>query len=101
VHWEKTPLTDWPVTVVWLAATLTLAFLMVSRVRYYTFKTLDLRRRRPYVTIILIGLIIWAIVFYSEPVLLAIALTYALSGVLQQIPSKGRPGPPASKEVQV
>ncbi|MCL5006446.1 MAG: CDP-diacylglycerol--serine O-phosphatidyltransferase [Acidobacteria bacterium] len=101
VHWEKVPLTDWPVTVVWLAATLALAFLMVSRVRYFTFKTLDLRRRRPYVTIILIGLIIWAIVFYSEPVLLVIALTYALSGVIQKIPGKARPSPPAPKEVHV
>ena len=101
VHWEKTPLTDWPITVIWLAAALALAFLMVSRVRYYTFKTLDLRRRRPYVTIILIGLIIWAMVFYSEPVLLTIALTYALSGVLQQIPSRGRPSPPAPREVRV
>ena len=101
IHWEKTPLTDWPITVIWLAATLALAFLMVSRVRYYTFKTLDLRRRRPYVTIIVIGLIVWLIVFYSEPVLLIIALTYALSGIIQRIPSKPRPSPPAPKEVPV
>jgi len=99
VHWEKTPITDWPITVIWLVATLALAFLMVSRVRYYTFKTLDLRRRRPYVTTILIGLVIWAIVFYSEPVLLTIALTYALSGIIQRMPGKTRPSPPAPKEV--
>ena len=100
VHWEKTPLTDWPVAIVWLVATLALAFLMVSRVRYYSFKTLDLRRRRPYVYIILIGLIIWLVVFYSEPVLLIIALTYALSGIIHRIPGKGRPIPPAPKEVR-
>lgn len=100
VHWEKTPLTDWPVTIVWLVATFALAFLMVSRVRYYSLKTLDLRRRRPYVTIILLGLIVWAVVFYSEPVLLIIALTYALSGVILRIAAKGRPIPPAPKEVR-
>ena len=100
VHWEKIPLTDWPIALIWLAATLALAFLMVSRVRYYTFKTLDLRRRRPYVTIILIGMIIWAIVFYSEPVLLILALTYALSGILHEIPFRGRPRPPAPAEVR-
>jgi CDP-diacylglycerol---serine O-phosphatidyltransferase len=100
VHWEKAPLTNWPVALVWLAASFALAFLMVSRVRYYAFKTLDLRRRRPYVTIILIGLIVWLIVFYSEPVLLVIALTYALSGILLRISAKGHPTPPAPKEVR-
>ncbi len=100
VHWEKMPITDWPITVVWLVAALALGFLMVSRVRYFTFKKLDLRRRRPYVTVILIGLIVWLIVFYSEPVLLIIALTYALSGVIQRFPGKHRPGPPPPQEVQ-
>jgi CDP-diacylglycerol---serine O-phosphatidyltransferase len=100
VHWEKTPLTYWPVAVVWLLATLGLAFLMVSRVRYHSFKSLDLRRRRPYVTIIFIGLIIWAILFYSEPVLLIMALTYALSGLINEIPSRQRSSPPASEEVK-
>ena len=99
VHWEKTPLTYWPVAVVWLLATLGLAFLMVSRVRYYSFKSLDLRRRRPYVTIIFIGLIIWAILFYSEPVLLIMALTYALSGLINEIPGRQRSSPHASEEV--
>ncbi len=96
VHWQKDPLTFWPLSVVWLLATLGLAFLMVSRVRYYSFKALDLRRRRPYVTIIFIGLIIWAIVFYSEPVLLVLALTYALSGVAYQLSSRPRPSPSAA-----
>ena len=77
-----------------------LAFLMVSRVRYYSFKALDLRRRRPYVTIIFIGLVIWAVIFYSEPVLLILALTYALSGLVHQIPTRSRPSPPAPEEVK-
>jgi CDP-diacylglycerol---serine O-phosphatidyltransferase len=100
VHWQKTPLTYWPFAVVWLLAGLGLAFLMVSRVRYHSFKALDLRRRRPYVTIIFIGLVIWAILFYSEPVLLIMALTYALSGPINEIPSRHRPSPPASEEVK-
>lgn len=101
VHWEKVPLTFWPFALLWLVTALGLAFLMVSRVRYYSFKSLDLRRRRPYVTIILIGLIVWAVVFYSEPVLLILALTYALSGIVQQIPTRSHPTPPAPEEVKV
>jgi CDP-diacylglycerol---serine O-phosphatidyltransferase len=100
VHWEKTPLTYWPVAVVWLLATLGLAFLMVSRVRYYSFKSLDLRRRRSYVWVIFIGLVIWAILFYSEFVLLIMALTYALSGLINEIPGRQRSSPPASEEVK-
>ncbi len=100
VHWQKAPLTYWPIALGWLAVTLGLAFLMVSRVRYYSFKALDLRRRRSYVNIIFIGIVILAIFFYSEPVLLILASTYLLSGLIHEIPSKSRPGPPASDEVK-
>jgi CDP-diacylglycerol---serine O-phosphatidyltransferase len=100
VHWQKAPLTYWPLSVGWLVVTLGLAFLMVSRVRYSSFKALDLRRRRPYVTIIFIGIIIWAILFYSEPVLLILALTYMLSGLIHEIPGRSRPNPPAPREVK-
>jgi len=99
VHWWKDPVNDWVFGVVWLAVVAVLAFLMVSRVRYYSFKALDLRRRRPYVSIIIIGLIVWAIWAFSEPVLLTIALTYLLSGPIERLTSKLRPPPPEPKEV--
>jgi len=73
--------------------------LMVSRMRYYSFKTIDLRRRRSYIAIILVGLVVWGIWVYSEPVLLTIAVSYALSGIVLRIASKFRPHPPASEEV--
>jgi phosphatidylserine synthase len=72
---------------------------MVSRMRYYSFKTLDLRRRRSYLAIIVIGLIIGGIWIYSEPVLLTLAITYAISGIVLRIVSKIRPHPPAPEEV--
>ncbi len=99
VHFAKNPLDDWVREIVWLLALAVLAFLMVSRMRYYSFKALDLRRRRPYFAIIFIGLIVWAIWAYSEPVLLFIALTYALSGPAGRLTSKIRPQPPAPEEV--
>ena len=101
VHWQKDPITYWPLALVWLIVTLGVAFLMVSRVRYYSFKALDLRRRRSYVTIIFIGLIILAIFFYSETVLLILALTYAISGLIHEIPGKSHSSnPPAAEEVK-
>jgi CDP-diacylglycerol--serine O-phosphatidyltransferase len=96
VHWAKYP---GFFGALWLAVVAVLAFLMVSRVRYYSFKALDLRRRRPYVSIIIIGLIVWAIWAFSEPVLLTMALTYVLSGPIERLTSKLRPPPPEPKEV--
>jgi CDP-diacylglycerol--serine O-phosphatidyltransferase len=99
VHWAKFPLSNWIYGILWLAVVAVLAFLMVSRVRYYSFKALDLRRRRPYVAIIVIGMIVWAIWAFSEYVLLTIALTYALSGPVERLTSRLRPPPPEPKEV--
>ena len=99
VHWIKYPVYDWPFGVVWLGVIGILGLLMVSRIRYYSFKSFDLRRRRPYVTIIIIGLIVWGIWAFSEPVLLTIALIYALSGPIARLTSRFRPHPPAPEEV--
>ncbi|MBZ5513554.1 MAG: CDP-diacylglycerol--serine O-phosphatidyltransferase [Acidobacteriia bacterium] len=99
VHWAKDPVNDWTFGVGWLGVVAILSFLMVSRLRYPSFKTLDLRRRRPYVAIILIGLVVWAIWAFSEPVLLTIALTYGLSGPVARLTSRFRPHPPAPEEV--
>ena len=99
VHWAKDPVTDWTLALAWLAVIGVVALLMVSRVRYFSFKAIDLRRRRPYVTIVIIGLIVWAVWAFSEHVLLTIALTYGLSGPLGRILSRIRPQPPAPEEV--
>ncbi len=99
VHWQKTPLSVWEIAVGWLLVVSVLAFLMVSRMRYYTFKTVNLQRRRSHLAIIFIGLIVVGIALFSEPVLLTMALTYGLSGIVLRIISKFRPHPPAPEEV--
>jgi CDP-diacylglycerol---serine O-phosphatidyltransferase len=99
VHWTKNPLDEWIHGAVGLGLMAILAYLMVSRVRYYSFKAVNLRQRRPYVAIIALGLIVWLIAAYSEPVLFTLALTYLLSGPLSRIISRWRPQPPAPKEV--
>ena len=96
VHWAKYPVNDWPYGVAWLAVVGLVSFFMVSRLRYPTFKSIDLRRRRSYMVIILIGITVYAIWAYSEYVLLVIAVTYALYGPAARIASKVRPHPPAA-----
>ncbi len=76
------PLFWWPWALFWLAIFLATSLLMVSRWRYYSFKDIDLRRRRRFVTVISIATLVAAIWFYSEPVLLALAMIYVGSGVL-------------------
>lgn len=88
VHFVKSPLSDWRYAVAWLAVVAALSFLMVSRIRYRSFKVFDLRQRRSFVAIILIGLIIWSIWAYSEWVLLLLALTYAVAGPAARIVSR-------------
>jgi CDP-diacylglycerol--serine O-phosphatidyltransferase len=100
VHFYKQPLTTWQFSMAWLVMVGILGFLMVSRMRYYSFKVLDLRVRRSYLAIIVIGLIIGGIWFYSESVLLTLAITYAISGIVLRITAKIRPHPPAPEEVR-
>lgn len=91
------PITFWPVTLAWLILTGLLSFLMVSTWRYYAFKELNFLRPRSPLTVILLGGLIFLIAFFSQPVLLIMATSYALSGVVIRIACiirRFRPGPP-------
>jgi CDP-diacylglycerol---serine O-phosphatidyltransferase len=98
VHCRKFAIHDWDYSVAWIAVVALLAFLMVSRVRYPSFKAVDLHKRRPYVFVILIGLTIYLIGMYSEYVLLVIALAYMLSPTARLLGRHKAP-PPAPREV--
>src|SRR5205814_135720 len=97
VHFYQSPVTETVYGLLWLATVGALAFLMVSRVRYFSFKTLDLRRRRPYVTIILLGSIVGGIFAFSQIVLLTMATVYMFSGPAGWLTGRLRPQPPAPK----
>lgn len=101
IHFWKQPLTSWQSSLIWLLVVGVLGYLMVSRMRYWSFKTLNLRKRRSYLAIIVIALAVGAIWLYSEPVLLFIGISYAISGIVLRIVSKIRPHPPAPQEVHV
>jgi CDP-diacylglycerol--serine O-phosphatidyltransferase len=81
VHAIKSPIEDWRWSVVWLLVVASAAALMSSTVKYRSFKDLPMARRQPSLMIILIALLVWLIVFYSEIVLMVIATTYVAAGV--------------------
>ena len=99
VHFHKSPLTEWRFSLAWLIVVGILGFLMISRMRYYSFKALDLRKRWSYLGIIVIGLAIGLIWIFSQPILLTFAITYTFSGIVLRIVSKIRPHPPHPEEV--
>jgi CDP-diacylglycerol---serine O-phosphatidyltransferase len=57
-----------------------LSWLMVSRIRYRSFKELDVSVRRPSTTFFLMALVIVLVALNPPAVLLGMALTYTLSG---------------------
>jgi CDP-diacylglycerol--serine O-phosphatidyltransferase len=75
------PLRWWVLAVAWLALIGLLGFLMVSTWRYPSFKGVNLGRPRSPLMIIVLGGLIYLIWIASEPVLLALAITYVGSGI--------------------
>jgi len=59
-----------------------LAFLMVSTLRYQSFKNFDLRRRRSYINVLGIALLFLLVAAQPEVMLLAMSCMYTVSGPL-------------------
>jgi CDP-diacylglycerol--serine O-phosphatidyltransferase len=57
-----------------------LAFLMVSTFRYHSFKGVDLRQRRSYITVLGIAILFLLVALDPQAVLLGITVLYTLSG---------------------
>lgn len=99
------PLEFWPLSAAWLVLLALLSFLMVSTWRYRSFKDLQLLRPRSPLTVILFGVMIWAIVNYAEATLLGMAVAYVGSGIVVRIGGvlrrHLRHSPPPSPEHQV
>jgi len=60
---------------------LLLAGLMVSTVRFLSFKTIPWGRRQHSLIIVAVGLLVWSVVVYSEIVLLLIAAAYTVTAL--------------------
>ena len=84
VHAWKNPLDDWRWSLAWLVLVAALSALMTSTVRYISLKGSQWYRRQPSLAMVLVGLLVAAILRYSEEVLLLIAASYAVSGVTLQ-----------------
>ncbi len=68
-----------------LAGVVLVALLMVSKIRYRSFKDFDLRRRQPYSAIVILAVVIYLIALDPERVLLMIAAGYVASGPIERL----------------
>ncbi len=87
------PMSGWQWVPFWLLVLLATSLLMVSRWRYYSFKNIDLRKKRKFVVVIGAGGVVALIWFYSHVVLLVIAVSYLLSGALAKVTHRFRRDP--------
>jgi CDP-diacylglycerol--serine O-phosphatidyltransferase len=63
-----------------LAGTVTLSLLMVSNIKYYSFKDLNFFSRKPFMTFVLIVFMLIVVVLEPQIMLFVMALGYAISG---------------------
>lgn len=75
----------WSVSIVAACLTLTIAILMVSNIRYNSFKELDLKGKVPFLYILLVVLLFVAIASDPSMILFLASILYAASGPLQTL----------------
>ncbi|MGA6987969.1 MAG: CDP-diacylglycerol--serine O-phosphatidyltransferase [Terriglobales bacterium] len=103
VHYSAgAPITSWWTAMSWLMMVVVIGYLMVSTWRFYSFKDIDFRSRRPFRLIVLFGVVGASIWFFSRQVLFVIAILYMASGVLWRLQwifhRKTPPAPPVYRE---
>ena len=84
VYMDASPVRSFTFSVGWLIAVSLVALLMVSTWRYPSFKQISSSKPRSPLIVLVLGTvaIIWA---WSQPVLLILAITYVLSGILLRV----------------
>ena len=79
------PVQSWALSAAWVALLGLLSFLMVSTWRYRSFKDLNLLRPRSFISVVVLGSLIFLIWSFSRPVLITMATAYVLSGILVRL----------------
>src|SRR5438128_5851188 len=82
VHFFKTPTLMVGSALLWSFLILLIAFLMISTVRYSSFKEFDVKKARPSLALFVTAMLISLIYLYSEIMLLSMAAIYVSSGLI-------------------
>ncbi|HEX3660247.1 MAG TPA: CDP-diacylglycerol--serine O-phosphatidyltransferase [Acidobacteriaceae bacterium] len=79
------PIFTWWLSIIWGILVAFVGFLMVSTWRFWSGKEINLTGRQPFRWIVLLGVSIYLLVFFSREVLLVLAFVYMFSGVLARL----------------
>ncbi|HUB17795.1 MAG TPA: CDP-diacylglycerol--serine O-phosphatidyltransferase [Acidobacteriaceae bacterium] len=79
------PIFTWWLAIIWGLLVGFVGFLMVSTWRFWSGKEINLTGRQPFRWIVLLGVSIYLLVFFSRVVLLLLALVYMFSGVIARL----------------
>ncbi|MFP5229302.1 MAG: CDP-diacylglycerol--serine O-phosphatidyltransferase [Acidobacteriota bacterium] len=79
------PIFTWWLAIIWGLLVGFIGFLMVSTWRFWSGKEINLTGRQPFRWIVLLGVSIYLLVFFSRVVLLVLALVYMFSGILARL----------------
>jgi CDP-diacylglycerol--serine O-phosphatidyltransferase len=85
VYMDPSPVRSFVFAVAWLVAVVLVSLLMVSTWRYPSFKQINTSTPRTPLIVLLIGGLAFLVWEWSQPVLLAAACAYLLSGVVMKI----------------
>lgn len=108
VHFFKAPVLMIGSALLWCFLILLLAFLMISTVRYFSFKEFDVKKARPSLALFGAAALITLIIFYSEYMLLLLATILVSSGLIMKLvqavrrflPSEGESSEPAHGNIK-
>jgi len=75
------PIPAWWVAAPWLLMVALTGFLMVSTWRFWSGKEINFSRSHPFQVLVLVAIILYVVIRFSNLMLFAIALTYMFSGI--------------------
>jgi CDP-diacylglycerol---serine O-phosphatidyltransferase len=96
VHFFKTPTLLIGSALLWALLVLLVSFLMISTVRYFSFKEFDVHKAKPSLALFATAMLICLVYLYSDEVLLAMASIYVSSGLIGKLAQTVRRFLPAS-----
>jgi CDP-diacylglycerol--serine O-phosphatidyltransferase len=96
VHFFKAPTQMVGSAFLWGLLVFLVAFLMISTVRYSSFKEFDVKKAKPSLALFVTAMLIGLIIFYSEEMLLLLATVYVSSGPIAKLVQVVRRFLPAS-----
>ncbi|HLJ76824.1 MAG TPA: CDP-diacylglycerol--serine O-phosphatidyltransferase [Acidobacteriaceae bacterium] len=79
------PVSTWWIAIIWGLLVGFVGFLMVSTWRFWSGKEINLTGRQPFRWIVLLGLSIYLLVFFSRELLILLAFAYMFSGVIARL----------------